>query len=206
LQKVARLVLIVMVLVLFPFTAGCSKEGNAILPTETPTATPSASGAKVQIIIYSDLQCPSCYTLYSQIEPKIVEQYVMTGKVTLETRYLSLKGPASSLAAQAILCAGDQGQAPKYRDNILAAWAKDGADAYARDKLESVAVALGMDAKTFDGCLINGKYLQQLSYYTIEAGKASVETLPTIFINDVKIEGAQPWVIISQAIDEQLAR
>ena len=191
-----------MVLIIITFTAGCGKGGNTSVPTETPTA----SVAKVHIIIYSDLQCVSCYTLYSQIEPKIVEQYVTTGKVTLETRYLSTKGPASSLAAQAILCAGDQGQSARYRDSILAAWAKDGADAYAQDKLESAAGVLGMDVKTFNGCLINGKYLQEISDHTLEAGRAGVGTLPTMFINDVKIEGVQPWVIISPAIEEQLAR
>jgi|WetSurMetagenome_2_1015567.scaffolds.fasta_scaffold216190_2 protein-disulfide isomerase len=204
--KISKIALIIMVLASVLLAAGCGGGASTSAPATTPAATSTPSGAKVRIIIYSDLQCPTCHTLYSQIEPKIVEQYVATGKATLETRYVSTKGPVSSLAAQAILCAGDQGQAAKYRDSILAAWARDAADAYTQDRLESAAGALGLDVPAFHSCLTGGKHLQQVSDTTVEAGKAGVSTLPTMFINDVKIEGAKPWVIVSQAIDEQLAR
>jgi protein-disulfide isomerase len=202
--KIPRIAFIIMVLASVLLAAGCGGGGGTGTPATTPSAASTPSGARVRIIIYSDLQCPTCHTLYSQIEPKIVEQYVATGKATLETRYVSTKGPASSLAAQAILCAGDQGKAAAYRDSILAAWAKDSADAYTQDRLESAAGALGLDLPAFHSCLAGGKHLQQVSDTTVEAGKAGVSTLPTMFINDTKIEGTKPWVIVSQAIEDQL--
>jgi protein-disulfide isomerase len=186
--------------------AGCGGSPPATSTPSTTSATTPAAGPKVHIIIYSDPQCPSCYTLFTQIEPQIVAQYVKTGKVTLVTRYLDTKGAASNLTAQAILCAGDQGKYEEYRANILAAWAKNGADAYSKANLESAAGTLGLDAAAFDTCLTSGKHAADISDNKLAAGQAGGGTLPTMFIDDVKLEGQQPWVIVSKAIDDELAK
>ncbi len=205
-MKVLRTLLFVSVLCLFLAAAGCGGSPPAVSVPPTLSAAAPAAGPQVHIVIYSDAQCPTCYTLFTQIEPQIVEKYVKTGKVTLQTRYLDTKGPPSNLAAQAMLCAGDQGQYEEYRARILAAWASIGVDAYNRDALKEAAGNLGLDAATFETCLSSGKHAADISDNKLAAGQAGGGSLPTMFIDDVKLEGQQPWVIVGQAIEDELAK
>jgi protein-disulfide isomerase len=200
-SKILRIALIIMVLTSVLLAGGCGGGGGTTAP-----AGSTPSGNKVTIIIYADPQCFACHTLHTQIEPKIIEQYVKTGKATLETRYTSLKGPVSSLAAQAMLCAGDQGKWSEYREKILATWASQSEFAYKQENLERAATDLGLDVAAFRGCLADGKYVQQIADNTIESGKLQLETLPMMVINDYRIEGVQPWSIVSQAIEDQLKK
>jgi protein-disulfide isomerase len=200
--KISKIALVVMILASVLLAAGCGGGAGTSAPAETSTP----SGARVHIIIYADPQCFACHTVHTQIEPKIIEQYVKTGKATLETRYTSIKGPVSSLAAQAMLCAGDQGKGEEYREKILAAWASQYEFAYKQERLESAAADLGLDAAAFRGCLVDGKYVQQIADNTIESGKLQLETLPMILINDYRIEGVQPWSVVSQVIEDQLKK
>lgn len=61
--------------------------------------------------IYSDYECPACAVLFQETVPKLVEQYVKTGKVRLLHRDLPLpQHRFAKLAAQYANAAGSLGQ------------------------------------------------------------------------------------------------
>jgi len=177
---------------------GCSHS-----ETTTPPSSPSP-GVKVKIVIYSDPQCHACYRLYTEIEPQLNTKYGSNPQVSIETKYTSSIGPASSLATQAMLCASDQGKYSQYRDSILTAWNNIGADAYTLSALEAAAVSLGLNTGTFNSSLESGKYRQAVTDNTIAAGQLNIDNLPTIFVNDTRIVGVQALDVFTSAIDSEL--
>jgi len=85
--------------------------------------------AKVQIVVYNDFQCPHCYDLHQGAEAEIIERYVKTGQAHLEVRQFAVMGPESARAAEAALCAADQGRFWEYRDAVFSAWRQKGPSA-----------------------------------------------------------------------------
>lgn len=67
-----------------------------------------APGAPVTLVEFADLQCPFCAQYARDAFPRIVRDYVRTGKVRLEFRPLAFLGPDSIAGAQVVAAAGQQ--------------------------------------------------------------------------------------------------
>ena len=173
--------------------------------TGTPVIPDGPEPEPVEIIVYSDLQCPICYRFYSEIEGEILTHYVMTGKASIEIRLIATVGPESSLAAQAAFCAGEQGQFWQYYDAVLAEWSQDGQAAYVQERLQDVAADLGIDVETFNACLASGRWQQVIEDNQVAADREGINLLPTVVINGIKIEELQPLEEYVNVIEDQLA-
>src|SRR5689334_5639443 len=66
--------------------------------------------APVTIQAWEDFVCPACRQWTTTVEPKLIQEYIKTGKVKVEFHQfpLSIHAPGSDMAAQASLCANDQ--------------------------------------------------------------------------------------------------
>jgi protein-disulfide isomerase len=169
--------------------------------------------ATVTLIEFSDYQCPFCGRHYKQVMPKIVSDYVDTGKL----KYVMFEHPISSLhdnaynASLAALCAGDQG---KYWEmhNIMF----DNQKELEVDKLKSYAVTIGLNAAEFNTCLDTKKYEKQVNSDLAIADGLGVEGTPgfAIGLTDPKdpskatlsayIKGAQAFDKFKANIDQLL--
>ena len=175
-------------------------------PTEpSPTPTPSPTETWVDIVIYTDFSCDSCARLHFEVEKELLELYVKTGKAELSYYLLAVVKPESVPAAQAALCANEQGRFWDYRDTILAAWQESGKSAYSEEQLRNAAEDLGLDVAAFDACLSNPAILEKLQQSLQKGQEAGVDEVPVVFINDVRIDGIQPLETYVTAIEEQLA-
>jgi predicted DsbA family dithiol-disulfide isomerase len=113
-------------------------------------------------------------------------------QVSIEFRPINRFGNASLLAAEAALCAGDQGQFREYSGAIFTAWRQAGANAYSQEELIKTAIALGLNEETFSTCLKSGAKAVQ-----VKANKQALEDtgeteIPIVFINGYKIEDVKP--------------
>ena len=161
---------------------------------------------KVEIVIYTDFQCPSCWMLYSQVEGELLRLYVDTGKADLNIRLLPALGLDSLRAAEAALCAADQGQFREYRDAAFAKWTQSGRAAYSEERLLVTASELGLNDGAFSACLQSGAKRAEVEANRSLAQAAGVTHVPTMFINDVKFVGFKPLETYVQTIEELLAR
>jgi protein-disulfide isomerase len=161
---------------------------------------------KVEIVIYTDFQCPSCWMLSSQVEGELLRLYVDTGKADLDIRLLPAFGPDSLRAAEAALCAADQGQFWEYRDAIFAEWAQSGKAAYSEEELKKAANQLGLNEADFSVCLDSGAKRAEVEANMSLAQAAGVTHVPTMLINDVKVVGFKPLETYVQTIEELLAK
>ena len=113
-------------------------------------------------------------------------------------------GPESAWAAEAALCAADQGRFWDYYDKLFSSWAGENQGAFSKTNLKRFASELGLKADTFNSCLDTDKYLQQLQDEVGEANKKGIRATPTFFIGDTKIEGALPFDRFKAALDAAL--
>lgn len=166
---------------------GSPADNIDVAPGETVTCT-FENTKKVEIVLYTDFQCGSCARLHTEVEGKLLRLYVDTDKAILDVRLLSALGPDSLRAAEAALCAADQGRFWDYRDAIFAAWLQAGEAAYSEEELLSAAEGIGLDEGAFSACLQSGAKQAEVEENMRQAGAAGIIALPTVFINGSEIE------------------
>jgi protein-disulfide isomerase len=74
--------------------------------------------AKVTLVEFADPQCPFCREYALNVMPRLIRDYVRTGKVKMEFRALSFIGPDSERAARIALAAADQDRLWNYIDLV----------------------------------------------------------------------------------------
>lgn len=183
---------------------GSPVDNIDVAPGETVTCT-FENTKKVEIVIYTDFQCGACARLHSEVEGELLRLYVDTGEVSLDMRLLSAMGPDSLRAAEAALCAADQGRFWDYRDAIFAAWLQAGEAAYSEEGLLSAAEGIGLDEGAFSACLQSGAKQAEVEENMDQAWAAGVTGIPTVFINGTKVVGFKPLDTYVQIIEDLLA-
>jgi protein-disulfide isomerase/autonomous glycyl radical cofactor GrcA len=161
-----------------------------------PTRGPA--DAKVTIVEFSDFQCPYCGAAFGTVE-QLMQQYA--GKVKLVFRQFPLPiHPQAEKAAEASLCAADQGKFWELHDMMFKNQKKlDVSD------LKTYAASSGLDAAKFAQCLDSGEKKKQVDS-DLEAGQsAGVNGTPAFFINGVFLNGALPIGEFKKVIDPELA-
>jgi len=78
--------------------------------------------APITLIEFGDYQCHFCNVFYHHTEHKILENYVMTGKINLIFKDYTIIGEDSINAAHAAHCAGEQGKFWQYHDMLYDNW------------------------------------------------------------------------------------
>ena len=187
------------------------------VPTSIATSTPKATalpsvgkinvegkpirgtaGAKVQIVEFSDFQCPYCGAAEPTVS-QVLKDYA--GKVSL----VYLNFPLSfhqyaEKASEAYECAADQGKSWEYHDILFA-----NQDALDTASLKKYASDLGLDTSKFDSCLDNGSKKAVVDADAQKGASLGVSGTPSFFINGKMLVGAQPYSAFKQVIDAELA-
>ncbi len=134
--------------------------------------------AKVTVVEFSDYQCPFCGRYATQTMPRLLEEYVKTGKVRYVFRNFPLEQlhPSAEKAAEASACAGDQGKFWEAHDRFFKnQQALDG------NQMQGHAAALGLDVATFKQCMDSGKYASVVKADVAEGQKYNVRGTPSFF-------------------------
>ncbi len=161
--------------------------------------------APVHIIEYGDFQCPFCLKFWNESEPRLIEEYVNTGKVYFEYRSVgSFLGPESGWAAEGAYCAGDQGKFWEYHDTLFANWTGENVGDFTKENLIKYANSLQLDSAKFESCINEEKHKSTVEQDAVNARADGVHATPMFLINGYKVEGAQPYEIIKHVIDEIL--
>jgi protein-disulfide isomerase len=155
--------------------------------------------AKVTIIEFSDYSCPHCRDFALDTLPRL--KTANSERVRFVFRASPILGPASGWAALAAECADDQGKFWEYHDLLFA-----NQGSLSRENLTLYAQQLDLNIETFDACVDNQTYIDELRNDLADAQNAGVSGTPTFFINGQRIVGAQPYELFVQVIDEELAK
>ncbi len=142
--------------------------------------------------------------------PQIEKEYVETGKLkhVFMDFPLPMHGNAMK-AAEAGLCAGDQGKFWEIHDKLF-----ENPQALGQESLLKNAEALGLDMTKFKECLDSGKHAEEIKRRMAEGQKAGINGTPAFLLGFIepdgkvkatkKLVGAQPYALFKAAIDELL--
>lgn len=165
---------------------------------------PTIGKGKVEIVEFSDFQCPFCQQFFNVAYKEIKTKYIDTGKVKIIFRQFPLPFHANAQkAAEASECANKQDKFVEYHDILFLKGQSDGTGLSVAD-LKKYAKDLGLNTSKFDACLDNGETADIVKKDLEDGQKAGVNGTPTFFVDGKKIVGAQPFSAFQTAIDEAL--
>jgi protein-disulfide isomerase len=184
-----------------PFSASDTQvaslgEGNILGPPDAP----------VTVAIYSDFQCVFCGRMHADVETRIVEKYVRTGKVRLELRHYPVMGRESMPAAEAALAAADQGKYWEYRDILFRNFKGIDKGVFTAENLVRWAGELGLNQARFAKALEDGIHRSEVEKDLNQGRSLGLSSLPISFVNGRQVTGAQSFAVFEQIIEEELAK
>lgn len=153
--------------------------------------------AKVTVEIWSDFQCPACMNFAKNLEPDVITNYVVTGKVKLVYRDAAFQGQKSSSpydesvqSAAAARCAADQGLFWQMHNWLFANWKGENEGAFAGPRLTAIATAAGLDMTLYEACMATGSQQAAVVSETDQGVAAGIRSTPTLIINGTTFVGA----------------
>lgn len=166
------------------------------------------ASAPVTIVEFGDYQCPFCGRFFKQFEPKLREDYIVSGKAKFVYRDFAFLGEESKIAALAAECAGDQGKYWEYHDKLFEVEIADSAENNGNlspQLMKNLAVQLGLDSNAFNLCLDSQKYLAEIEKDYDDGVKAGVRGTPYVFINGELMPGLKSYADYQGTIDKFLS-
>jgi protein-disulfide isomerase len=182
-------------------SAGGNKraDDNKIYDVKVPEGTPWKGGknAKVEIVEFSDFQCPFC----GRVNPSLAgiqKKYGDKVKIYFMHQPLPFHKDAP-LAAEASLAANEQGKFWEYHDVLF-----ENQKALKRPDLEKYAEQLSLNMTKFKAALDQGTYTAKVKADSVMGSKLGARGTPTFFINGRKLVGAQSQAAFEVKVEEAL--
>ncbi|MDO8667523.1 MAG: thioredoxin domain-containing protein [bacterium] len=167
---------------------GNKYEAGKLSPIDSTDHIFGKLGAPIQMIIYSDFECPFCAD-FSETIKQIERDFA--DKVTIAFRHYTLPGHAEAKkAAEASECAAEQGKFWEMHDKLFA---DNKAGRLSEDQHRIDAADLGLDTARFNQCLDSGKFAAKVAEVMAGGKNAGVSGTPTSFINGNIYPGAYPF-------------
>ena len=155
--------------------------------------------ATVTVIEFSDFECPFCGKAAPTVK-QIKEQY--GDRIRFVYKHFPLPSHSTApKAAEAAECAGDQGKFWEMHDKMFA-----NQKTLFPNSLKGYAKDIGLNTTAFNNCLDSGIMASRVQSDQQEGNTFGVKATPTFFINNRKIEGAQPLSAFQSAIESELAK
>jgi protein-disulfide isomerase len=165
--------------------------------------------ARVRLIEYADLQCPSCRAYTELLFPTLVEDYVRAGRVKTEFRGLAFLGSDSEKALRYVLAAGLQDRLWDYQEALYRNQGAENSGWVTDELLRELAVEVGLDADRLFADAERDEVAAMIEETAAQAEADEVGGTPALF---VQIGDAEPYFVdvrsapaLAAALDDALA-
>jgi len=162
--------------------------------------------APVKIKIFSSLTCPHCASLHINIISKIKKKYVSSNKVQLI--FIDFPLDQAAFNASKILHCIDKNKQINFLDIIYknqSVWTAGTKIEEINDNLKDIAKSLGISSFDIDACLNNKVIADKILNDRINGHKKySINSTPTIIINEKKFEGSVTFESIQKKIEKMI--
>jgi len=194
--------------------AAANPDGLQLPETINVEGNPSqgTASARVAIIEFTDFQCPFCGRFTLEAYPRIVADYVSTGKIRFMYRDLPLTSihPWAQSGAVAVHCAGEQGKFWEMHNSLFT----DRRSLRPPDVVDR-ASKLGLDMVKFNECMNSKRYENEIETSVKGAERMNIGGTPTFLLgtledngNSMKIKkfiiGAHPYEKFQAELDDLL--
>ena len=163
-----------------------------------------SNNAKVKIKIFSSLTCPHCADFHKKIVSEIKKNYVDSGKVQLI--FIDFPLDLAAFNASKLLHCLDQKRQITFLDTVYEKqneWTVGSNINEINNNLKKIVKNLGISSANFDKCLNNEVIIDKILNGRIDAHKKySIESTPTIIINEEKFKGSVNFKDIKSKIEK----
>jgi len=182
-------------------TAAKSAEAGTDVRVRVPLDGPSKgpATAKVNIVEFSDFQCPFCGRVVPTLE-QIEKAYPNDVRVFFRHNPLPFH-PNAPLAAEAAVAAQAQGKFWEMHDKMFA-----NQQNILRPDLEKYAADIGLDVGKFKEALDKGTGKATIQADLALGQKIGVQGTPNFYIDGINLAGAQPFDEFKKVIDKEIDR
>ncbi|MCB9805948.1 thioredoxin domain-containing protein [Candidatus Nomurabacteria bacterium] len=169
--------------------------------------------ADVLIVEYSDFECPYCADFHPTME-QIMSDYGASGKVAWVFRHFPLdqihkKARAAAEASECVSALTDKDNFWNFGKEVF----ENQEELLSAEGLKSVALSLGVDESSYDECVANRTYQEEVENdyqdgLLIAQSDPNFGTPYSIVISKTGVQasivGAQPYSLVKQIIDTLL--
>jgi len=199
-----NLKLLFLVKIFFIYFIICLKlyADNPKIPVDSIVL--GTDNAPVKIKIFSSLTCPHCANFHIKIVSKIKKKYVESGKVQLI--FIDFPLDLAAFNASKLLHCLDQKRQITFLDTVYEKqneWTVGSNINEINNNLKKIVKNLGISSTNFDKCLNNEVIIDKILNGRIDAHKKySIESTPTIIINEEKFKGSADFKNIKKEIEK----
>jgi protein-disulfide isomerase len=155
----------------------------------------------VTLVEFSDFQCPYCRASAPTLK-QVAQKFGDKVQIIYRQYPIPSLHPFAFKAAEASLCANDQGKFWEMHDAMFADQKK-----LTVSDLKATARTIGMDGKKFDACLDAGRHVEQVQNDQREGERIGVTGTPAMYINGKYVEGGSvPFSTLEALIEKELLR
>ena len=191
-----KIIIIYFVFSLNSFSDNSSAKNNLIVI--------GSDNADVKIKIFSSLTCPHCANFHINVVPKIKEKYVKSGKVQMI--FIDFPLDQAAFNASKLLHCLNNKKKIAYLDIIYEnqeKWASGSSLEEINKKLKKIVESLGISSDKFNKCLNDEIIGNKILANRIDGQrKYSINSTPTIIINEKKLEDSVSFKNISKKIEK----
>jgi len=180
-----------------PLAVGFSAKVPIPEPIERELAlTPKG---QVTVVDFVDFECPFCRMTHAELGPIVAEH---RQDVRIVRKQVPLKmHPHAMDAARAACCGEALGHGDAMADALFRAPVNELTPA----GCEKIAETLGLDPAVYRACVADPKTEARIQSDTSQFHDSHGHGLPTIWIGDQRLEGAQPGEAYEKAMERALA-
>ena len=190
-------------------TLGSPIAPHVLTPSNVPVngRTLGSADAKITIDAWEDFRCTACFDFTMDVEPKLVDNYIKTGKAKLVYHDLLVIDSGSVTesrdAANASLCANDQGKFWGFHDWLFTNQSpREAPGAFTLDRLVEIGKDAGLDVTAYEPCVRNGTHLAEVANEQ-SSSPTDAQGTPAIYVNGKLMTDAS-YATVSAAIDAVL--
>ena len=194
-----KLFFFITILLLF-----CLKSFSDDTKIENNFITIGSDEAAVEIKVYSSLTCPHCANFHIKVIPEIIKNYVNSGKVKII--FFDFPLDQAAFNASKLLHCIEKEKNLALLDMLYEKqnnWASGSDIEEINNNLKSIVKNLGINPSQFNDCLNNEVIADKILNERINAHKKySIDSTPTIIINEKKFEDSVSFKNIKKKIEK----
>jgi protein-disulfide isomerase len=160
--------------------------------------------ANIKIKIFSSFTCPHCANFHFNIVSQIKKNYVDTGKVQLI--FIDFPLDQAAFNVSKLLHCTEKSKQINFIDNIYKnqkQWTAGSNIEEINKNIKKIVENLGISSTRFDKCLIDEDISDKILNGRIDASKKyTINSTPTIVINEEKLEGSVSFENIKKKIEK----
>ena len=163
-----------------------------------------ADEAPIKIKVFSSFTCPHCANFHKEVIPKINKNYVVSGKVQI----IFIDFPLDQMAfnASKLLHCLNQEKQIKFLDIVYETqnqWTSGTNADEINNNLQQIGKSLGINSLQYNKCLNDEAISDKILNGRIDGQKKySIESTPTIIINEKKFKGSASFKNIKKEIEK----